>query len=603
MGEKKYLDPTGLAELVNKIKSRLLDELHITSVPLQSSVATQIKNYVESRIMQSLEPKEFRVVFDIAVSNSGMGNIAFNAGDAFTVYYSYTDSTHYNITAILQSETPGTDAYSKLRYWRATRSGISGTSSLSECFPNLSGYAQVAENGYDYIDNFEDFITWLKAGGTDYPYDKHIYIAQLDNCPIESENAAATYSGMLVGSFHSSGGPYVFTGHLIGNNYPSGEGYGEAGKEYNVIITGGWWDTGDLADGFNVKVTELLSPESGATYFLASPATFVVNSNETLAAWANHTAGNDYTSVYIASGTYTLASGGINLTAAGTKQIEGHPSSKLIFNSLTPVDGNYSAALYYTTRPTDPTYSIKNVNVVCTGAAATSANNYPCGFRNCLNLSNCSAYARATGTKQWQAAYGYYACQNLYNCFGAASGCNNGNAYTFAASSYLTNCVADETTYPATYDPQADIIPYASCSYLVNCVSKAKNGYELTRGFFGCSYLTGCHAEMTQDASTTVTEISGFNRCSRISNCHAKITDNSGKTLTNIGGFINSTMIDNCTSEGGQIYNSSYVAKCNATAYTQSYSDDYVTAAADTAAGGWNHTGILTWKNNRWENA
>lgn len=73
--------------------------------------------------------------------------------------------------------------------------------------------------------------------------------------------------------------------------------------------------------------------------------------------------------------------------------------------------------------------------------------------------------------------------------------------------------------------------------------------------------------------------------------------------IADVGGFINSTMIDNCTSEGGQIYNSSYVAKCNATAYTQSYSDNYVTAADDTAAGGWNHTGILTWKSNKWQDA
>lgn len=383
---------------------------------------------------------------------------------------------------------------------------------------------------------------------------------------------------------------------------------GSGGGRGLIVTTSGKIYTADIVfNGFSSVTVNVyddyLGKSAAQTQFMSSPATFVVNSDETLAAWAAHTAGNDYSSVYIASGTYTLASGGINLTAAGTKQVEGHPSSKLVFEALTPVDGNYSAALYYTSRPTDPTYNIKNVNVECTGAPATNANNYPCAFRNCVNLTNCSGYAKATGTKAYQAAYAFYGCQNLSFCFGASSGANNGNAYTFAASSYLTNCTADETAYPAAYDSKADIIPYASCSYLVNCVSKAKNGYELTRGFFGCSYLTGCHAEMTQDASTTVTEISGFNRCSRISNCHAKITDNSGKTLTNIGGFINSTMIDNCTSEGGQIYNSSYVAKCNATAYTQSYSDNYVTAAADTAAGGWNHTGILTWKNNRWENA
>lgn len=375
-------------------------------------------------------------------------------------------------------------------------------------------------------------------------------------------------------------------------------------ESYRIIIAGDALDSGNPEDEFTVNLYALLSEKDAQTKFMSSPATFVVNSNETLAAWANHAAGNDYSSVYIASGTYTLASGGVNLTAAGTKQVEGHPSSKLVFSSLTPVDGNYSAALYYTSRPTDPTYSIKNVNVECVGAAATSANNYPCGFRNCLNLSNCSAYARATGTKAYQAAYGYYACQNLYNCFGAASGCNNGNAYTFSASSYLTNCVADETAYPAAYDAQADIIPYASCSFLVNCESKSKNGYELTRGFFGCSYLTGCTAELTQDnASTTVTEISGFNRCSRIMNCRTKLSNNSTKTLTNIGGVINSTMVMNTVSEGGQMYNSTHLTGNNATAYTQCYADDYTTAVADTAAGGFNHTGVLAWKNNKWENA
>lgn len=335
--------------------------------------------------------------------------------------------------------------------------------------------------------------------------------------------------------------------------------------------------------------------------FLTSQATFTISSNEDLAKWATNASGNDYTSVYIAPGTYTLESGSINLTATGTKIVEGHPNAKLVFKSTNAaINTNYYPALYYTTKPDSQEYKMTNVIVDVTGMNATSSNVYAVGFYNCINMLNCYATAKSTGTKSWQAAYSYYACSYLINCQGASSGANNGNAYTFSACTYLTNCIADETVYPATYDSQADIIPYAACSYLINCQARSTNGYELTRGYFGCNYLTGCSATVSS-STTTSTEISGFNRCSRMVNCQASITNTTGKTLTNrLGGFINSSMIDNCVSND-QIYNSSYVFKCNASAYTSSYVDNYSTACADTSTGGYNHIGILSWSSNKWQ--
>lgn len=334
--------------------------------------------------------------------------------------------------------------------------------------------------------------------------------------------------------------------------------------------------------------------------FLTSQATFTVSSNEDLAKWATNASGNDYTSVYIAPGTYTLESGSVNLTAAGTKIVEGHPNAKLVFKSTNAaINTNYYPALYYTTKPDSQEYKMTNVIVDVTGMNATSSNVYAVGFYNCINMLNCYATAKSTGTKSWQAAYSYYACSYLINCQGASSGANNGNAYTFSACTYLTNCIADETVYPATYDSQADIIPYAACSYLINCQARSTNGYELTRGYFGCNYLTGCSATVSS-STTTSTEISGFCRCARMVNCQASITNTTGKTLTNVGGFINSSMIDNCVSND-QIYNSSYVFKCNASAYTTSYVDNYSTACADTSAGGYNHIGTLNWSSNKWE--
>lgn len=334
--------------------------------------------------------------------------------------------------------------------------------------------------------------------------------------------------------------------------------------------------------------------------FLTSQATFTVSSNEDLTKWATNVSGNDYTSVYIAPGTYTLESGSINLTATGTKIVEGHPNAKLVFKSTNvAINTNYYPALYYTTRPDSQEYKMVNVIIDVTSMNATSSNVYATGFYNCVNMLNCYATSKSTGTKDWQAAYGYYACSYLINCQGASSGANNGNAYTFASCSYLTNCIADETVYPATYDSKADIIPYASCSYLINCQAKATNGYELTRGYFGCNYLTGCSATVSSSTNTS-TEISGFSRCARMVNCQASITNTTGKTLTNVGGFINSSMIDNCVSSD-QIYNSSYVFKCNASAYTSSYADNYLTACDDTSTGGYNHIGTLSWSNNKWQ--
>ena len=80
-----------------------------------------------------------------------------------------------------------------------------------------------------------------------------------------------------------------------------------------MAIDGVGFDSKDTLQAFIDRIKEKYLEKSAAqTQFMSSPATFVVNSDETLAAWAAHTAGNDYSSVYIASGTYTLPSGGIN---------------------------------------------------------------------------------------------------------------------------------------------------------------------------------------------------------------------------------------------------------------------------------------------------
>jgi hypothetical protein len=53
---------------------------------------------------------------------------------------------------------------------------------------------------------------------------------------------------------------------------------------------------------------------------MAMSATYVVDSNAKLAAWAANTAGNDYTTVLIKTGTWTINTW-IDLIYAGTKRV------------------------------------------------------------------------------------------------------------------------------------------------------------------------------------------------------------------------------------------------------------------------------------------
>ena len=334
----------------------------------------------------------------------------------------------------------------------------------------------------------------------------------------------------------------------------------------------------------------------------AETFTFVVDSDEKLAEWTNNdrTKGQDYTSVLIRKGTWTSAVG-VNLTTVGTKVVKGEVGSKLVFNDISPESGrNYSYAMYYDTLPESSEFKMDGVNIECHGAEATSVNSYPVAFFQCVNLTACQGTSFAYGTKQYQASYGFYRCYNMVNCYGRAVGANNGNAYGFVDCRYMENCLCDIRDFTTDRDPKADIIPYSNCYSLSNCVAKAKNGYEITRGFFSCNFLSGCYAELEQETSTTINEIAGFSRCYMVENCWAKITDGSGKSVTKLGGVIDSAMVSHTRSEGAQMYNSIYLNKNNAPSYNTCYADNKKTAVADTSAGGYNFTGVLKYSGGSW---
>jgi hypothetical protein len=155
--------------------------------------------------------------------------------------------------------------------------------------------------------------------------------------------------------------------------------------------------------------------------------TFLVDSDAALAAWANNTAGNDYTSVLIAPGTWT-SSVAVNLTTSGTKVVVGMPGSKLIFTS--------QYGLRYTALPTTTDYRMEGVNVEVN---YSGGNGY--AFSTCANLTNCTGTMTSTGGT----AYGFSSCTTLTNCTGTGAG-TNGNAYAFYSCVNLTGCTGTGTS-------------------------------------------------------------------------------------------------------------------------------------------------------------
>jgi hypothetical protein len=169
----------------------------------------------------------------------------------------------------------------------------------------------------------------------------------------------------------------------------------------------------DLRDGFTVKkvipALNQLFDEDGK---IKKPFTFLVDSDAALGAWAANTAGNDYTSVLIAPGTWTSAVE-VDLTASGTRVVVGMPGSKLSFTS--------AYGLRYSSTPTANDYRMEGVNV-----EAANASGDACGFSNGANLTDCTAaVSSADGS-----AYGFSGCTGLTGCTAAAAGTVNGYGFS-----------------------------------------------------------------------------------------------------------------------------------------------------------------------------
>lgn len=278
------------------------------------------------------------------------------------------------------------------------------------------------------------------------------------------------------------------------------------------------------------------------------PATFVVDNNAALTAWAINSAGNDYTHVLIRPGTFQTAYT-INLTMSSTKTVIGMGGSKIVkTGGGVGIQGNNSHDC-----------KLIGVNMETSGAPAMA-------FHSCSHLIGCYGKVTCSGSSDYGV---FYNCRYLSDCVGFCTA-QNTYACTFNKCQYLNNCYANTTNTSKNYS-----YGFKDCNYLINCASDA-NSVGAAFGFHYCLYLTNCQANADSQTGYTSFGSVAFFSCTRLINCIG----------LGIAGAIYGYGFHGCRGLWG----------CNSggTCTTQTYRECYMTKTgtstpvADTAAGGYN---------------
>ena len=125
------------------------------------------------------------------------------------------------------------------------------------------------------------------------------------------------------------------------------------------------------------------------------------------------------------------------------KQIHGFNRAKITVTNFLYNVTTAKGGLWYNTRPTTNEYSIRDLEVDCTGTG-TGAVGTGYGFRECTNLTNCTG--TGTGTGAGGIGYGFRGCTNLTNCTGTGTVTGTvGTGYGFRECTNLTNCTGTGT--------------------------------------------------------------------------------------------------------------------------------------------------------------
>ena len=226
---------------------------------------------------------------------------------------------------------------------------------------------------------------------------------------------------------------------------------------------------------------------------------FVVDSNETLLAWADCTDGS-MKSVLVKSGEYTLDGKMINLVNAGTKFVFAEPGNKITVSNYTRGIGateNYGAIIVglnvdVSCETQEDCFGFYRGMFCynCTGSGRGGKNVFACGFFQCT-CCNCTG----TGICGVGGLGGNGFCEcTCSNCTGTGTGTGNGpgNASGFNKCT-CSNCNANATG-------RGISVGFLMCT-CSNCTGTGtgNSGYS----FYDCKYCSSCRVGST--ASTTKT--------------------------------------------------------------------------------------------------
>ena len=226
----------------------------------------------------------------------------------------------------------------------------------------------------------------------------------------------------------------------------------------------------------------------------------VVDSNETLLAWANCTDGS-MKSVLVKSGEYTLDGKMINLVNAGTKFVFAEPGNKITVSNYMRGIGateDYGAVIVGLNVELSSDRQFEgfsfyrgmicyNCNGKCTGTRYGATSGYGFSGCTCINCTGNGTSSSTGSSSSSSTGYGFYNC-TCSNCTGTGSGatygygfcgctCSNctgtgtstgsGSGYGFVDCRYCSSCRAGKTpSTTATWDGTNTYIDSDSCDYV-----------------------------------------------------------------------------------------------------------------------------------------
>ena len=279
----------------------------------------------------------------------------------------------------------------------------------------------------------------------------------------------------------------------------------------------------------------------------------VVDSNETLLAWANCTDGS-MKSVLVKSGEYRLNGKMINLANAGTKFVFAEDGNKITVSNYMRGIGateDYGAVIVglnvELNNKSEESQAFYRGMICynCTGTSngtsngtGTSSGFYECTCSNCTGTGRCNGFYKCTcinctGTGDGTGiGIGFYEC-TCSNCTGTVTGKSNSSVYGFY------KCTCSNCTVTGTVTVTVTGFFKCTCS---NCTVTV-TGKSYVYGFDECT-CSNCTGTGTGTSNSTGTgRCNGFHKCT-CSNCTGTGTSNG------IGIGFHECTCSNCTGTG-----------------------------------------------------